>query len=307
MPLVSITVSPEQKDLRADKIIALAFPAVSRTKLQKLFENEQVMLEGDPIPKSHTATPGEVFEFPHPDTLSRPLDARKVPFNVLYEDKTILAINKAPGIAVHPVSQDDEQTTIAHGILAYLGEKSRKIGTPDRPCIVHRLDKETTGVLLIAKTEKSFQALKEIFAKRQIQKEYLAIVRGCPDLLAGSVNEPIGRSPRNPMRMCISEGGKEARTDWDRLALDEEHGIALLKCHLHTGRTHQARVHLSHLGYPVLGDTSYGYRGTYDGRILLHAHKAIFEHPFLNKKMEIVAPIPKDMKVFKNLFDKGPF
>ena len=304
MSLVHLTVTEEQKLLRADKIVALAYPGVSRTRLQKLFENEQVMLVGEPIPKSQQLRAGEILEFPHPDTLLRPLVAKKVNFDVLYEDKTILIINKPAGIAVHPVSMDDEQITIAHGILAYLGEKARKIGPPDRPCIVHRLDKETTGVLLIAKTQKSFEALKAIFANRQIKKEYLAIVRGCPDLLAGSVDEPIGRSPRNPMKMTITETGRPSRTDWERLAIDEKAGIALLRCELHTGRTHQARVHLSHRGHPVLGDTSYGYRGNYKGRPLLHAHRVIFEHPFLNKKIEIMAPVPKDMKVFKELFGK---
>jgi 23S rRNA pseudouridine1911/1915/1917 synthase len=304
MPLISLTVAPENNNLRADKLLALAYPEVSRTRLQKFFENEQVLVDGEPIAKSQILEAGKILEFPHPDTLFKPLEPRKINFDVLYEDKTLLAINKPVGIAVHPVSMDDEQTTIAHGILHYLGEKARKIGPADRPCIVHRLDKETSGVLLIAKTQKSFEALKEMFAARKIKKEYLAIVRGCPDLLAGTIDAPIGRSPRNPMKMIITDSGKPSRTDWQRVSVDPVGKVSLLRCFLHSGRTHQARVHLSHLGHPVLGVGSYGYRGTYDGRILLHAHRVTLEHPFLNKKLVIEAPIPKDMKAWKELFAK---
>ena len=220
MPLLSLTVAPDQVGLRADKLISLAHPEVSRTRLQKLFELGQVLIDGEPIVKSHTLAAGEIVEFPHPDTLLRPLEPRKMNFDVLYEDKTLLAINKPMGIAVHPVSLDDKQTTIAHGILAYLGEKARQVGEEGRFCIVHRLDKETSGVLLIAKTQKSFEALKELFANRQIKKEYLAIVRGCPDLLAGTVDAPIGRSQRNPLKMIITDGGKPSRTDWERVCMD---------------------------------------------------------------------------------------
>lgn len=304
MPTLSLVVEQNQANLRADKILALAYPELSRTRLQKFFENEQVLLEGEPISKSQLLPAGALIEFPHPDTLIKPLQPRKMNFDILYEDKTLLVINKPAGIAVHPVSLDDEQITVAHGILAYLGEKARKIGPEDRPCIVHRLDKDTTGVLLIAKTLKCFEALKEIFASRQIQKEYLAIVRGCPDLLAGSIDAPIGRSPRNPLKMCIVESGKPSRTDWERVAIDEKNNVALIRLHLYTGRTHQARVHLSHLGYPVLGDSSYGYRGSYTGRPLLHANCVILEHPMTGKHLRIPAPLPKDMREWKGLFEK---
>jgi 23S rRNA pseudouridine1911/1915/1917 synthase len=293
--------------LRADKFLSLQFPAISRTKLQKLFDNQQVTVDDEPIDKSYTLKTGDTIEFPHPETLIKPLKATKVPFDILFEDKNFFAINKVPNIAVHPVSVDDEQTTIANGVLYYLGEKVRDIGPLDRPCIVHRLDKETSGVLLIAKTQKAFDSLKAIFANRQIEKDYLAIVRGTPDLLAGSVIVPIGRSPKNPLKMMVRDDGREARTDWDLISVDKKNKIALVKCQLHTGRTHQARVHLQYLGHPVLGDGSYGYRGTYKSRILLHAHRVSLPHPITGKTIEIVAPIPKDMKAFKELFQNQSF
>lgn len=300
----TLTVGPQGSGLRADKFLSQEFPEVSRTRLQKFFDNGQVSIDGELIDKSYKLSVNETIEFPHPKALEYELDPRAVKFDILYEDKSLLAINKAPGIAVHPVSAQDTQTTIAHGILHYLGQKASKIGPPERPCIVHRLDKETSGVLLIAKTQSAFDALKEIFAMRKIHKEYLAVVRGCPDLLAGSIVAPIGRSPRNPLKRVIIDSGKESRTDWDRLAVDEKNKIALLKCELHTGRTHQARVHLSHLGHPVLGDSSYGYRGTYKGRILLHAHRVKLPHPITAKILTIEAPVPADMRKFKSLFKK---
>lgn len=300
MPSIEYQVVAEDVGQRADRILAKLYPDISRTKLQKLFDNEEVTVDGEPISKSTVVKADEILQFPHPHTLSRPLKPTKVPFDVLFEDKSLIIINKQPGIAVHPVSADDEQVTIAHGVAHLL--KGKAPGPIDRPGIVHRLDKETSGVLIMAKTEKAFEKMKAIFADREIEKEYLAVVRGCPDLLAGSITAPIGRSPRNPMKMVIIDSGRESRTDWERVAVDEKAKIALLKCELHTGRTHQARVHLQHLGHPVLGDTSYGYRGNYKGRILLHAHRVRFAHPTTGKKMEIEAPLPKDMKAFKTLF-----
>jgi len=290
--------------MRADKFLVENFPDVSRTKLQKLFERNQVWVDEEPIKKNYALSVGEEVEFEHPDTLFKPIEAREVDFDVIYEDEHFFAINKTPGLTVHPVSIDDEQTTIANGVLAKLGESAREIGPSDRPCIVHRLDKDTSGVLLIAKTVKAFDGLKEIFANRQIEKEYLAIVKDVPDLLAGSCIEPIMRNPRNPLKMVIAEEGygKEARTDWERVSIDEAENVGLVRCFLHTGRTHQARVHMAYLEHPVLGDRMYGYQGSYDGRPLLHAHRVALPHPITGKPVEIVAPVPADMLAFEKLW-----
>ncbi len=298
---LTLTVSETHAGLRADKILALTHPELSRTSLQKLFESESVLVAGEPIEKNEILRAGEILEYPSPTVLQKPLEAREVPFDILYEDKNLFVINKPAGIAVHPVSSGDNQTTIAHGVLAYLGEAARKVGPPERPCIVHRLDKDTTGALLLAKTPRAFEALKKLFAARAVHKEYLAVVRGVPELLAGSITEAIGRSPRHPLRMCVREDGRESRTDWERLSVSPKGDFTVLRCILHTGRTHQARVHLAQLGHPVLGDASYGYKGTYQGRTLLHAHRLSFAHPMTGKTLSVEAPPPADMQGFLHL------
>lgn len=306
MSTVTLVVGLEHKGMRADKFLVENFPDVSRSKLQKLFEREQVWVDEEIVKKNYALSVGEEVEFEHPDSLFKDIEAKPVDFDILYEDEHFFAINKQPGLTIHPVSMDDEQTTVANGVLAKLGDGVRGIGPSDRPCIVHRLDKDTSGVLLIAKTQEAFDSLKEIFANRKIEKEYLAVVKDTPDLLAGSCIEPIMRNPRNPLKMVVAEEGygKEARTDWERVAIDEEAKIGLVRCFLHTGRTHQARVHMAFLEHPVLGDRMYGYQGLFAGRTLLHAHRVALPHPVTGEPVEIIAPVPADMLAFEKLWEK---
>ena len=287
---------------RADKVLSTAFPEHSRAAIQRAFAAGLVQLNGGPLEPSSLAGPGDTLTFSLPEVKAAELRAVDIDLAVLFEDKHVLAVNKASGMVVHPGAATGEDTLV-HALLSHCKGSLSGIGGVERPGIVHRLDRETSGVILVAKSDAAHRALAEQFAGRTIQKEDLALVSGVPQLLSGSIRSAIGRDPRHRHRMAAFEegkGGRPARTDW---VVEEAFGkiACLMRCILHTGRTHQIRVHLKALGHMILGDAVYGWKpdpklGFEPKRVMLHAEHVVFTHPVNGKVIDLRAPLPADFK-----------
>jgi 23S rRNA pseudouridine1911/1915/1917 synthase len=294
--------------LRADRALALAFPEHSRTALQRAFDAGHVMRGGVAIKRDQPLRGGDVVEFSFPDVVPAELRAVDIPLDVLFEDRHMLAVNKKSGMIVHPGAATGEDTLV-HALLAHCADSLSGIGGVGRPGIVHRLDKETTGVIVVAKTDRAHRALADQFATRSLKKEYVAIVAGVPPLLSGTIERGIARHPTHRHRMTVGEGGKPARTDWER---GEVFGAiaALMRCQIFTGRTHQIRVHLKSLGHPILGDSLYGWKpdprlAQQPERVMLHAEHLVLAHPVSGRELDLRAPLPKDFDVLMKALRKA--
>jgi 23S rRNA pseudouridine1911/1915/1917 synthase len=303
---VSATLShaiPEgARPLRADKALATAFPGHSRVAFQRAFDAGLVGLRGRPIERSATVRAGDVLEFSFPEVRAAQLRAVEIPLSVIFEDKWLLAIDKPAGMVVHPGAGTREDTLV-HALLAHCEGSLSGIGGVERPGIVHRLDRETSGVIIVAKTDQAHRELARQFAARTVVKEYQALVAGVPRLMSGTVRKAIGRNLRQRHKMAVVEDGAGGRASWTDWTLIERFGdlAALVSCTLHTGRTHQIRVHMASLGHPLLGDTAYGWKAStrmrrQPGRVMLHAGLLSLVHPGTGKALVLRAPVPEDFK-----------
>jgi 23S rRNA pseudouridine1911/1915/1917 synthase len=285
--------------LRADKALAQAFPEHSRTALQRAFDAGLVRLRGAPITRDHLVAGGDTLEFSLPETRATELKAVDLPLEVLFEDAHLLALNKAAGMVVHPGVATGEDTLV-HALLAHCAGSLSGIGGVERPGIVHRLDKETTGVIVVAKHDQAHRALADQFATRTLKKEYVALVAGVPPLLSGMIDRAIARHPTHRHRMTVGEGGKPARTSWERVEVFGQIA-AMLRCQIFTGRTHQIRVHLKSMGHPILGDGLYGWKpdprmDRQPARVMLHAEHLVLTHPVTGRELDLRAPLPEDFQ-----------
>lgn len=302
---VSFVVPAGIRRARADKVLAGAFPDHSRVAFQRAFDAGLVSRGGEVLGRDATVNEGEEIVFSFPETKAAELKAVDIPLDVLFEDKHMLALNKAAGMVVHPGAATEEDTLV-HALLAHCEGSLSGIGGVERPGIVHRLDKETTGVIVVAKNDKAHRALADQFASRTLTKEYVALVSGVPQLLSGTIDRAISRHPVHRHRMTVGEGGKPARTDWER---GEVFGdlAAVMRCRIFTGRTHQIRVHMKSLGHPILGDALYGWKSDarlqrQPERVMLHAEHLVIAHPVSGKTLDLRAPLPKDfLAVMKEL------
>ncbi|MFM1747619.1 MAG: hypothetical protein RLZZ188_1285 [Verrucomicrobiota bacterium] len=292
-----LVVAEGARAVRADRVLAAAFPEHSRTALQRAFDAGLVRRGGTVISRDTAVAGGDRLEFVLPDVAPTDLKPADIPLDVLYEDRHLLAVNKASGMIVHPGAATGEDTLV-HALLSHCAGTLSGIGGVERPGIVHRLDKETTGVIVVAKTDQAHRALADQFATRTLTKEYVALVSGVPQLLSGTIDRAIGRHPVHRHRMTVGEGGKPARTDWERA---EKFGdlAALVRCRIFTGRTHQIRVHLKSLGHPILGDALYGWKPEprlkeQPARVMLHAEHLVLMHPATGRELDLRAPLPED-------------
>jgi 23S rRNA pseudouridine1911/1915/1917 synthase len=296
----SYLVPPQIRKARADKVLAGAFREHSRAALQRAFEAGLVRRNGRVMAKSDEVTAGETLEFVLPEVVPTELNPVAIPLNVLYEDEHLLAVNKAAGMVVHPGVGTGEDTLV-HALLAHCAGGLSGVGGIERPGIVHRLDKGTSGVLLVAKNDAAHRGLSEQFAGRQLRKEYLALVAGVPRLRSGMIERAISRHPVHRERMTVGEGGRPARTDWEIVEAFGDRA-ALVRCRIHSGRTHQIRVHVKSIGHPLIGDTTYGWKADPHlpdpGRVMLHAERIAFLHPVTARPLDLRAPLPAD---FTNL------
>ena len=283
---------------RVDKVLAHAFPGHSRVAFQRALEAGLVKVDGQVIGQSTEVRAGQSVEFSFPETIATELRAVDIPLEVIFEDKHLIVLNKPTGMVVHPGTGTGEDTLV-HALLAHCAGELSGIGGVERPGIVHRLDKETTGLLVVAKHDAAHRALADQFASRTLQKEYVALISGVPRKDSGIIDSAISRHPVHRHRMTVGEGGRPSRTDW---TVEKKFaGLAtLVRCRIHTGRTHQIRVHLKSLGHPLLGDSTYGWKQIpalpVPPRVMLHAEHLVFAHPMNGKTMDLHAPLPKDFK-----------
>ena len=290
------TVSKEEAGTRLDKLLSVHFPHQSRCYFQFLIEQGSVLVNGKRLKKREKIQSGDEIEVCFLLTPEIALEPEAIPLDILYEDETLLAINKPVGMVVHP-APGHPSGTFVNALLHHCKTLSIQGWQALRPGIIHRLDKETSGILLAAKTLSAHQKLVTLFSERKVKKEYRAICVGIP--LQGLIEAPIARHclHRQQMRVCF-DSGKEAKTRIHLLS--QKAPLSYISCELITGRTHQIRVHMQHLKTPILGDPVYGslaMNKKYSAkRQMLHATHLSFIHPFSGQPIELHAPLPEDFK-----------
>lgn len=276
-----------------------------RNQIQRWIREGRVTLGGAPLKSSHTVAVGEVLAvLPADEAERQTIEPESEELRVLYEDADLAVLDKPADLSVHP-GAGRSTGTLAHRILARYPETAA-IGGPGRPGIVHRLDKDTTGALLVARSEAAYRALSEAFARRRIAKTYLAVVHGEPRSARGTIAAAIGRHPQRRKEMAVRPSGRTAVTHYR--VVDRAPGAAALELDLETGRTHQIRVHLKHLGHPLVGDPVYG-EARWKAlprarqaplrdfpRPALHAWRLELEHPTRGERMAFEAPVPEDLR-----------
>ncbi len=295
---VSVTIPPEADGQRADKALAGLFAEWSRERLQECFAAGQVWRDGTAIPKRVKVAAGEVLSVVLPEPVDTQVEPVAMDLTVLFEDEAVVVLNKESGVVVHP-GAGVREPTLCHGLLHHTGGQLARAGGEQRPGVVHRLDRDTSGAIVFAKTDAAYYALVKAFSERRTMKEYRCITVGAPKLDSGTILKAIDRHPVNRVKMAVSEKGKAAHTDWRVLGRFAGGRYAYVHCRIHTGRTHQIRVHLSDLGCPIWGDTTYGYKPVKDetdppSRFLLHAEHLAFPHPVSGETVDLHAPLPAE-------------
>jgi 23S rRNA pseudouridine1911/1915/1917 synthase len=297
-----LVVSAGDGSKRLDVWLAGALPHVSRARIQQLITAGQVLLDGSPTRPSARVRPGQAVSVHVPPPVEAVPRPEKIPIEVVYEDAHLLVVNKPAGLVVHP-GAGAPRGTLVNALLEHIHDLSG-VGGVLRPGIVHRLDKGTSGLLVVAKDDATHRALVAQFAGRTVEKEYLALVLGVPGSREGTITAAIGRDPVHRHRMSVrATKGREARSSW---RLEEAFdGASLLRVRIHTGRTHQIRVHLASIGHPVAGDGTYGShsrRAAAEGalrelsRPALHAARLAFVHPASGRSLSFEAPLPPDLQ-----------
>ncbi len=288
---------------RIDKLLSDAYEEHSRVDFQRAIESNLVSVDGAVVSKKVKVSEGQVVCFSMPEVEALDMNPVDMDLDIVFEDEYMVVVNKRAGLVVHPGAGPYEPT-LAHGLLHHCKGQLSGIGGIERPGIVHRLDRETSGLIMAAKTDVAHRGLSEALQERDLVKEYLALGCGWPELLSGVIERPIERNPvqRHKMKIGVEGRGRarEARTDW-KIEKKYEQGYALFRCRIHTGRTHQIRVHLKHLGCVLLGDRTYGYRDLpllkkQPERVMLHSVYLKLIHPVTKETLELEAPLPADFQ-----------
>jgi len=299
---VRLVVPQEAGGERLDRFLAGLEEVGSRATAERLLADGKVLVDGEARPKSHRLAGGEELAVEVPDRREAALEPEAVAgLQVAHEDEHLLVVDKPAGVVVHP-SAGHRAGTLVHGLLAHAIEGG---DAPERPGIVHRLDRDTSGLLVVARSDEAHRRLQRLLRKREITREYLALVRGRPGSWSGRIEAPIGRDRGDPTRVSLDTATpREAVTTFEVVELLREH--ALLRVRLETGRTHQIRVHLAAIGLPVSGDPVYGVAGDLGlGRQFLHAARIAFDHPFESERVDVESPLPADLKDALDLAQKG--
>jgi 23S rRNA pseudouridine1911/1915/1917 synthase len=308
MPL-TLTVSAESAGHRLDVFVASHCPDLSRARIQKLIKEGRVRVNGETVKPSHETREGETITVEVEESMASPpaVTGEEIPLEVLHEDDDLLVINKPRGMVVHPAAGHWSGTLV--NALLGRGESFSSAGGEDRPGIVHRLDKDTSGVMVIAKNDRAHWKLAKQFQERKVEKRYLALVCGAVRESNGVVRAPMGRHPVHRQKMVVLPTGRDALTEY--LVKERFEDFTLVECHPLTGRTHQIRVHLSYIHHPVVGDDVYGGRAralqaaqkdaplsrliaALSGQAL-HAASLAFNHPTGGRRMTFAAAMPQDM------------
>lgn len=299
-----IVLIPEEFDAgeRLDKFVSEKTEDISRSYAATLSKNGAITSDNKPLDKNYKIKGTEVIEIELPEPLMQEVAPEDIPLNVVYEDDNLLVINKPQGMVVHP-APGNYSGTLVNALLYYCKDSLSAINGVIRPGIVHRIDKETSGLLVVAKDNKSHIALSEQIKEKKALRSYWALVNGRVKE-DGTVDAPIARHPKDRKKMAIVNGGREAVTHYR--VLERFSQYTLLECNLETGRTHQIRVHMAHIGHSIVGDKTYGIkkeRFNLDGQ-LLHAKTLGFDHPVTSKTMEFTSEIPQYFENVLNVLRK---
>ena len=286
---------------RLDAFVARAVPELTRSAAQRLIEEGNIKRNGKPGKKNDKLVPGDIIDVTIPEPKEVDIVAKEIPLDIVYEDEDVVVINKPKGLVVHPAAghQDD---TLVNGLLYAMGDDLSGINGELRPGIVHRIDKDTSGLLAVAKTDLAHTGLASQLKDHTMARTYEAIVCGSFREDSGTVDAPIGRHPTDRKKMCVtSRNSKEAVTHWE--VVKRYRGYTHIRCKLETGRTHQIRVHMAYIGHPILGDTVYGHKKPELGQSsqCLHAGALCFRHPRDGRPVMVLAPLPD---YFREVLDK---
>ncbi len=305
----SFFISNEQSGQRLDLFLSKIIPELSRSHFKKLINDKMIQVNGSTVRPSYETRAGDLIRVTIPESdPDEVLKPEPMPLDIIFEDEDLLIVNKPPGLVVHP-GAGHASGTLVHGLLAHSTRLALQ-GSPLRPGIVHRLDKDTSGALVIARSERAYLDLIRQFKERGVKKEYLALVYGSPAKSAGEISSQLGRHPIDRKKIAVLEGrGRAALSRW---TVEKDWGeTALLRVKIETGRTHQIRVHLSHIGHPVVGDETYGGGKRRAGKIksapvrqllfraqrqMLHAIWLQFTHPVTGGIVSATAPLPQDFE-----------
>ena len=278
--------------LRLDRFLAGLPEVGSRSAADVLLRGGRVLVDGTARERSHRLAGAETIELEVADVETPALAPEDVPLRVAYEDEHLLVVDKPAGVVVHP-APGHARGTLVHGLL----EHGAAGGDPDRPGIVHRLDRDTSGLLVVARSAEAHARLQRLVRRRELEREYVALVRGRPRSRKGRIEAPIGRDRTTPFRQSLdTDSPRDAVTHFEVERMWPAH--ALLRVRLVTGRTHQIRVHLAAIGLPVVGDTVYGVPEPALGRQFLHAGRLAFPHPFTDERVEVESPLPPELEQF---------
>ncbi len=313
-----MTVAGDEGSRRLDRVLALRSPDLSRSRLKALILAGQVSIGANPVrdPAYHVNA-GDTITIDVPPAAAAEPEGEDIPLDIVFEDDDIIVINKPSGLVVHPAAGHDSGTLV-NALIAHCGASLSGIGGVKRPGIVHRLDKDTTGLMVVAKNDRAHQSLSAQFADHgrtgEMRRGYMAFAWGSPGRQRGTIDQPIDRHPYNREKMAVRQGGRDAVTHWEVLETfagkDGKPVASLLACQLETGRTHQIRVHLAHLGHPLMGDEVYGsgfktkagQLGPQSqaalaslGRQALHAYLLVLEHPASGEILHWESPLPEDL------------
>ena len=289
---------------RLDTFLRERFPAVSRGTLQRLIDEGHIRVNGKIVKPTHPPRAGDQVDVHWPEPKSAEARPEEMPLDILFEDKSLIVLNKPAGLVVHPAAGHEEHTLV-NALLHHCRGSLSGIGGVARPGIVHRLDKETSGCLVVAKNDETHLALSKQFSDRQVKKIYCAIVCGELARASGEIRAAIARHPSHRKRMAAmdDDSGRAAHTDYQ--VIQRLKAATLVEAQIHTGRTHQIRVHFQHLGHPLVGDATYGARqnarlkelARYAApRVMLHARELSFVHPRTKKTVRFEAPLPEDFR-----------
>ena len=302
-----IEITAEESGERIDALLARNLEEFSRSAVQRLIEQGSVSLNGRPVKKNYKCAAGDCFQLILPQVEDVPLIPQDIPLDIVFEDEDLVVVNKPRGMVVHPAPGHPDGTLV-NALLWHCGDSLSGIGGEKRPGIVHRIDKDTSGLLIVAKNDFAHQGLSAQLSDHSLYREYEAIVRGNLREVSGTVDAPIGRHPTDRKRMAVTDkNSKPAVTHWQVIA--RYRGYTHIRCRLETGRTHQIRVHMASIGHPLLGDYTYGAPSPDKGLEgqCLHARRLRFIHPRSGGEHIVEAPLPPYFTDVINRLGQGEF
>ena len=293
-----------EQDKRIDAYLSEKNEDISRVAIQRLIEHQKILVNGKKIKSSYKVQENDKITLEEEKPKEISLKAQNIPLEIIYEDNDIIAVNKPKGMVVHPANGNPDGTLV-NAIMAICKDSLSGIGGEIRPGIVHRLDKDTSGIIVIAKNDKAHINLSEQIKNHEVKKTYIALVRGVIKENEATIDMPIGRSRTDRKKMTVAKDGKNAVTHIKVLKRYDKY--TLLEINIETGRTHQIRVHLSHIGYPIIGDYIYS-NGKNEFGVegqCLHAKSLEFKHPITKKEMKLEAPLPEYFQDIINKLDNN--